>query len=95
MAYTRYTTFVSGFNTDEANPHHYAHLHGDAFAAVFEASEAWMKEHYIQIKHTGVCKPETVRKLAAQRGIVRGLKAEAVSFDQSGKGRHNIKTIAL
>ena len=95
MAYTRFTTFVRGFNTTEENPHRYAGLSGAEFAAAFEASEAWMAAHYIQIKHAGTCKPETVRKLAAKRGIVRGLKAEAVSFDQSGKGRHAVRNIEL
>lgn len=95
MAYTRYTTFIAGYNTAEANPHQYASLSGAEFAAAFEASEAWMKEHYIQIHHTGVCKPKTVRAIAARKGIVHGLKAEAVSFDQSGKGCHSTKPIAL
>ena len=96
MGYTGYTTSICGFNTVEVNPHlHYMHLHGQAFAVALEAYELWMKEHYIRIKHTGVCKPETVRKLAAQRGIVRALRAEAVSFDQSGKGRHIVRKIEI
>lgn len=87
MSYTRYTTFVSGYNTAESMTD---------VERLDDAKRAeWMNAHFRQIKRTGICKPETVFKMAAKMGIVHKLSAEAVSFDQSGKGRHDKKIIDL
>jgi len=50
---------------------------------------------FIQFRIAGVAKPATVTTRAAKRNITARLKAEAVSFDSSGKGRHIRKVVAV
>ncbi len=50
---------------------------------------------FVQFRIAGVAQPATVTSRATQRGITAGLKAEAVSFDGSGKGRHLRKVVAV
>ena len=95
MAYSKFTTFISGFNTTEARAPLTAGMTPEQQLQFTIDSEAFMKAHFIQTKRAGQLKPETVRKIAAKMGIVRGLSAEAVSFDGSGKGRHARRPIAL
>lgn len=81
----KFTTLISGFNTTDACPRDPS---VDGWVADYKASQAWMKEHYVQVQVAGRASPDNIAKIAARKGIVRGLKAEATSFDQSGKGRH-------
>ncbi len=95
MAYSKFTTFISGFNTCEVQAPLAAGMTPEQQLQVTIDSEAFMKAHFVQTRRAGQLKPETVRKIAAQMGIVRGLRAEAVSFDGSGKGRHAKRIIAV
>lgn len=82
---TKYTTFISGYDTlEELSPDQ---LKNDTIR------NEWVKVHFKQIQHAGVCKVQTVHKLAAKAGIVRKLSAVAAGFDQSGKGRNDRKVI--
>ncbi len=95
MSYSKYSTLVSGFNTHArvisaltgSTPEEQLKLLGD--------SEKFMRKHYVQVRRPGVLKPATIAKLAAKCGIVRGLSAEAASWDQSGKARHDIKKLQV
>lgn len=95
MAYSRFKTFISGFNTNEVRAPLTAGMTPEQQLQFTIDGEAFMRAHYIQTTRAGQLKPETVRKIAAKLGIVRGLKAEAVSFDGSGKGRHACREIAV
>lgn len=82
---TKYTTFISGYDTlEELSPDQ---LKNDTIRT------GWINKHFKQIQHAGICKVQTVQKLAAKAGIVRKLSAVAVGFDQSGKGRNDRKVI--
>ncbi|MGA0025664.1 MAG: hypothetical protein ACO3F9_13605 [Burkholderiales bacterium] len=50
---------------------------------------------FVQFRIAGTAKPATIINRAAMRGITAELKAEAVSFDGSGKGRHIKNAVPL
>jgi len=50
---------------------------------------------FVQFRIAGTAKPATIINRAAKRGVTAELKAEAVSFDGSGKGRHVRKVVAI
>lgn len=93
MSYTKYSTLVSGFNTNEQIISAFTGQTPEEQMQLLADSEKFMNKHYIQVRRPGVLKPATIAKLAAKLGIVRGLKAEAASWDQSGKGRHDYKKL--
>jgi hypothetical protein len=95
----RFTTFISGYNTaeqpvDDGAPA-LSELTPEQQLERVERVEQFSELHFVQVRGAGVWKPESIRRLAERRGIVRGLRAEAVSFDTSGKGRHVRREIAL
>ena len=85
MASTKHATFISGYDTIEELSSD--QLKDDTIRT------AWINDHFKQIQHSGICKLDTVIKIATNAGIVRKLSAVAMSFDQSGKGRHVRKVI--
>lgn len=95
----RFTTFISGYDTTEppvaSGAPALSELTPEQQAARVEQVRAFSELHFIQVRGAGIWKPESIRRLAARRGIVRGLRAEAVSFDSSGKGRHVRREIPL
>lgn len=95
----RFTTFISGYDTAKtpvaAGAPALSDLSPEQQAARVEQVRAFGELHFIQLRGAGIWKPESSRRLAARRGIVYGLRAEAVSFDSSGKGRHVRREIAL
>jgi hypothetical protein len=88
------TTFISGYKTEVifAKPDFSKMTPEEQFQNDLER-KAFMDAHFVQFKHTGICSTESIQRMAARKGIVRGLAAEAVSFDQSGKSRHITKKI--
>jgi hypothetical protein len=95
MSYTKYSTLVSGFNTHALVISALTGSTPEEQLKLFADLEKFMAEHYVQIRRPGVLKPATIAKLAAKHGIVRGLSAEAASWDQSGKGRHDFKKLQV
>ena len=81
----RYTTFILGFTTNQPLPRGLSD----------EERMGWIDQYLVTARRAGRWKPESVRRLAVKLGIVRGLKAEAVSLDASGKGRHIVKPIEV
>jgi hypothetical protein len=99
MAYSKFTTLVSGYTADLASMPRYpnrAEMASDGeYNEAARAQAAWFKTHYKSIRRAGICKPETCRKMVEQLGLKDKISAKAASFDQSGKGRHSFVTISL
>ena len=86
----RYTTFITGYNTTAQRPTvGLATLTTEEQFQYTRELEQWSRDHLVQFMHTGKCSVEAIERMAKRKGIVAGLRAEAVSFDQSGKGRHH------
>ena len=81
----KFTTLISGFNTADVCP---CDASENGWVADYTASQAWMNAHHVQIHVAGRATQANIAKIAARKGIVRGLRAEATSFDSSGKCRH-------
>lgn len=99
MSYSKYTTLVSGYTADPAGrpafPNRAECSSDEEYAQAARANEAWSKKHFQSTRRAGICKPETCLKMAAKLGLTHNIKAEAASFDQSGKGRNSLRRIAL
>lgn len=74
----KYTTHVNGYNTLDRPP---------TGPEADQATRSFTAAHFVQFRIAGRAKEATVRKRAAAKGIVRNLRATAVSHGSSGKGR--------
>lgn len=94
----KFKTFISGYNVPDSD--RYPKLgeilktipiakHWEYVSAHYE----WLNDHFIQINRPGKWSIAAIERLASRYGIISGLKAEAVSFDESGGGRHIRKSI--
>ena len=99
MAYSKFTTLITGFSADPATrpafPNRAACASDAEYSELANAYESWGKINYKNTRRAGVCKAATVLKAAEKLGITHNLKAEATSFDGSGKARHAFRSIAL
>jgi hypothetical protein len=99
MAYSKYTTLVCGYTADPAlapkHPNRATCISDADYAEQARAAQAWSDAHYKSTRRAGRCSAETCKKMAAKIGITHGAKAEAASFDSSGKGRHSFVKIAF
>ena len=99
MAYSKFITLITGFTSDPrtrpAFPNRAACATDLEYSELANAYEAWGKVNYKSTRRAGVCKATTVLKAAEKLGITYNLKAEAASFDGSGKGRHAFRSIVL
>lgn len=99
MAYSKFTTSVSGYSADPALrpafPNRADCASDDAYAEAASAWDAWGKTHWKSTRRAGICKPATCRAMAEKLGLTHSVTATASSFDGSGKGRHVHKPIDL
>ena len=97
MAYSKYTTLVTGYATSPslrpAHPNGIDCASDAQYAERARAYEAWGRENFKSVRRAGICSAQTCKNMAAKSGIKFGISAEAASFDGSGKARHKFKKI--